>query len=136
MRLELALEEIPFGFGEEEKVLEIDCESVFDTGRNAIGFVPNDRVSQRPTTIDHFNGETERHQHEGLLRHCGLWPLCSSRIRVSQFVGPTFPWVPALVESFVPHPATSVGVGEIDPATTCGFENASYFIEDITKLLN
>ena len=67
-RLSLPFEPIFLGFGEKEQIIEIGCESVFYRRGHAVGFVPDDRIPQNPSSIDHFDGEAMGNEAQGFFR--------------------------------------------------------------------
>lgn len=63
----LLLEIIAFLLRKEERLLVIDTKAIFDTLRHGVGFVPDDLVSEDPTTITHLNCEAGRQTVEETL---------------------------------------------------------------------
>ena len=66
VRFELLSKEVVRRFGEEEKVFEIDRETILCATRQSVWLLPNHYVSQNPSPVCHLDGKSEWDRTQGL----------------------------------------------------------------------
>jgi hypothetical protein len=109
---------------EKEDLLEIDRESIFGPVRHGGGFMPDDLISENPSSVDHHDSETS-----GNLQQTLLGQICPRSNRRSVLGG-----LMTLRLQIGTPPACAavprrVGISQIDPTSSCGLEHSLDLIE-------